>query len=68
VDLNADVTQSKILIDPLLRGLLEDERKIDHHIFWVILKTSFKRLFFGALLEMLCCEMGWDRGIGGLES
>jgi hypothetical protein len=49
---NADVAQSKVLVDPLLGGLLE-ERKIDPRILRVTLKTNFKRLFFGALLKML---------------
>jgi hypothetical protein len=34
-------------------GLLEEERKIDPHIFYSDLKTSFKILFFEALLDML---------------
>jgi hypothetical protein len=33
LDSNADVVQSKVLIDPLLGRLLEEERKIDSHIF-----------------------------------
>jgi hypothetical protein len=33
IDPNTDVAQSKVLVDPLLKGLLEEERKIDPHIF-----------------------------------
>jgi hypothetical protein len=33
VNLNIDVSQSKVLLDPFLEGLLEEERKIDPHIF-----------------------------------
>jgi hypothetical protein len=33
VDPNADVDQLKVLVDLSLRGLLEEKRKIDPHIF-----------------------------------
>jgi hypothetical protein len=46
VDPSIDMVQSKILIDLLLRGLLEDERKINPYIFLVILETKLKGLFF----------------------
>jgi hypothetical protein len=49
------VGQSKVLID------LEKERIIDPHIFRVPSKTSFKWLFFGALLEMLYPDQACDR-------
>jgi hypothetical protein len=52
MDLNADVEQSKLLIDVLLGGLLKNERKIDPHIFLSNSKTNFDGLFFEAL-EML---------------
>jgi hypothetical protein len=44
MDPNATVAQSKVLLYPLLRGLLE-ERKIDPNIFRVTPKRSFKGLF-----------------------
>jgi hypothetical protein len=53
VDPITGLAKSKVLVDPLLGGSLEEERKIDPHIFQVPSKISFKRLFFRALLKML---------------
>jgi hypothetical protein len=33
MDSNINVVQSKVLIDPFLGGLLEEERKFETHIF-----------------------------------
>jgi hypothetical protein len=41
VDSNVEVVQSKVLVDPLLGALLEEERKIDPHIFLRLPKNKF---------------------------
>jgi hypothetical protein len=53
MDQNADVVQSKVFLDLLLRELLEEDKKIDLVIFWAALKSGFWKLFFKKLLEML---------------
>jgi hypothetical protein len=52
VDSNADLVQSKVLLDLLFGGLLEVERKINPHIFRGDPKISFNGLFLRAFLEM----------------
>jgi hypothetical protein len=43
---DSNVVQSKVLVDPLLRGLLEEKRKIDPHIFWGDPKNKFEGTTF----------------------
>jgi hypothetical protein len=50
VDLNTDVDQSKVFLDPLLGGLFE-ERKCSHIIFWATPKEVFNYELFGELLR-----------------
>jgi hypothetical protein len=52
MDSNADVAQSKLLID-LFLGELFEERKINPRIFQGDPENKFWGLFFGAMLEML---------------
>jgi hypothetical protein len=41
VDPNADVAQLKVLLDPFLGGLIEEERKIDPQFFQSDPKNKF---------------------------
>jgi hypothetical protein len=46
VDQNADMVQSKVFLDLLLRELLEEDEKIDLVIFWAALKSGFLEAIF----------------------
>jgi hypothetical protein len=46
VNTNANMTQSKVLVDPLLSGLLEEEKKLTLMFFEVTLKISLKKTIF----------------------
>jgi hypothetical protein len=53
VDLSADVAQSKVFLDLLLRGLLDEEIFLCPKFFSLPLETCFREVILRVLLEML---------------
>jgi hypothetical protein len=53
MDPNANMAQSKVLVDPLFWDYWRKREKLTLIFFKVTLKTSYKELFFGTLREML---------------
>jgi hypothetical protein len=53
MNLNADMTKSKIFLDSLLEVLLEKEIFLCQKIFKLPLKTCFREKFVRVLLHML---------------
>jgi hypothetical protein len=53
MNLNADMTKSKIFLDSLLEGPLEKEIFLCQNFFKLPLKTCFREKFLRVLLHML---------------